>query len=99
MSTQHPMSSQADLAEQAQKRTTVPAAHPHDHDHDHDHEHEHEHGHDHDEHGHDHDHHDHDHAFERPELLRIVLVGVSAAVVWLRLWEPFAAVSVIGVVG
>jgi heavy metal translocating P-type ATPase len=90
MSTQHPMSSQADLAEQAQKRTTVPAAHPHEHDHDHD---EDGHGHDH------HDHDDHDHAFEWPELLRIVLVGVSAAWVWLRLWEPFPAVSVIGVVG
>jgi len=78
------MSSQADLAEQAQKRTTVPAAHPHEHDHDHDED------------GHDHD---HDHAFEWPELLRILLVGISSAVVWLRLWEPFAPVSVIGVVG
>lgn len=85
MNAQHPISPQADLVEQAQKRTIVPAAHPHDHNHDED--------------GHDHDHHDHDHAFEWPELLRIVLVGVSSAVVWLRLWEPFAAVSVIGVVG
>jgi heavy metal translocating P-type ATPase len=82
MNTPHPIFSQADLAEQAQQRTTVPAAHRHEHDHDHDH-----------------DHHDHDHAFEWPELLRILLVGVSAAVVWLRFWEPFAAVSVIGVVG
>jgi heavy metal translocating P-type ATPase len=90
MNAQHPMSPQADLVDQAQKRTIVPAAHPHDHDHDHN-----EDGHDHDH----HDHHDHDHAFEWPELVRILLVGVSAAVVWLRLWEPFAAVSVIGVVG
>jgi heavy metal translocating P-type ATPase len=80
MNTQHPISSQANLAEQPLERTTVPAAHPHDHDHDHDHN-------------------DHDHAFEWPELLRIVLVGVSAALVWLRLWEPFPAVGVIGVVG
>lgn len=87
MSTRHPMSPQADLVDQAQNRTTVPAAHPHEHDHDHDAD------------DHEHDHHDHDHAFEWPELLRILLVGVSAAVVWLRLWEPFAAVSVIGVVG
>src|SRR4051794_36615345 len=81
------MSSRADLAEQAQKRTTVSAAYPHEHDRDHDED------------GQDHDHHDHDHAFEWPELLRIVLIGVSAAVVWLRLWEPFAAVSVMGIVG
>lgn len=93
MNTPHPISSQVDLAEQAQQRSTVPAAHSHAHDHDHDH--------DRDAAGHDHDHHDHDHdhAFEWPELLRIVLVGVSSAVVWLQLWEPFAAVSVIGVVG
>ena len=33
------------------------------------------------------------------ELLRIGLVAVAAAAVWLRVWEPFARVSVIGVAG
>jgi Cd2+/Zn2+-exporting ATPase/Cu+-exporting ATPase len=32
-------------------------------------------------------------------MLRIVFVGIAAALVWLRLWEPFAFVSVIGVAG
>ena len=52
--------------------------------------------------GHTHDHGDddhHEHAFESLEMVRIVLVGLSAAAVWLRLWEPVAAFSVIGVAG
>lgn len=32
-------------------------------------------------------------------VVRIVVVALSAAAVWLRLWEPMSAVSVIGVVG
>jgi len=60
-----------------------------------------------DEHGQDHhgddpdhaDHHDHEHPFEWQEMLRIALVGAAAAAVWWRVWEPFTAVSVIGVVG
>ena len=63
-------------------------AHAHGHDHDHDHDHDHEHG-----------EHDHSHAFEWPEMLRIALVAIAAACVWLRVWEPFPAVSVIGVIG
>ena len=31
--------------------------------------------------------------------VRIVLVGLGAAAVWLHLWEPFAHVSLIGAVG
>ena len=33
------------------------------------------------------------------ELARIGLVAVAAAAVWFRVWEPFARVSVIGLVG
>jgi Cd2+/Zn2+-exporting ATPase/Cu+-exporting ATPase len=61
------------------------------------HAHQHDHGH-----GHDHDHghgHDHDHPFEWPEGVRIALVGLAAAAVWFRLWEPLASVSVIGAAG
>src|SRR5580693_3779960 len=42
---------------------------------------------------------DHDHSFEWPEALRIGLVAIAAAVVWFRVWEPFPAISIIGVVG
>lgn len=52
-------------------------------------------GHDH----HDHDHHDHDHPFDWQEGLRIALVAVAAAAVWFGWWEPYPAVSVIGVSG
>src|SRR5690349_11689216 len=94
MSSQPQAAPSADLADQAQRRTTAPAAlhehSTHDHSHDHDHDHHHD---------DDHDHHDHDHAFEWPEMLRIALVAVAAVCVWLRLWEPFAAISVIGVIG
>src|ERR1700686_1869062 len=51
---------------------------------------------------HDHEAHDdegHDHALEWPEMLRIGFVAAAAAAVWWRLWEPFQAVSVIGVTG
>ena len=50
----------------------------------------------------DHDHedgHEHEHAFDWHEAARIGFVAVAAAAVWFRLWEPFAAVSVLGVVG
>src|SRR5699024_4288578 len=53
-----------------------------------------------DHHHEDHEHsHDHDHPFEWPEGLRIALVALAAVAVWFHLWEPFAAVSVIGVIG
>jgi heavy metal translocating P-type ATPase len=85
--------SSSDLAEQALSRTTVPAAHGHaanvrdrEHDHDHDHDHDDDHG-------------DHEHAFEWQEMLRIAFVAVAAASVWWRLWEPFPAISLIGVLG
>src|SRR5882672_3280824 len=47
------------------------------------------------------DEHDHDHApaFAWPEVARISLVALAAAAVWWRVWEPFAAVSVLGVLG
>jgi heavy metal translocating P-type ATPase len=97
MNTQHTQGSSPDLAEQALRRTTVPAARGHDanvHDHARDHEHGHpEHHDDHDEHD------DHEHAFEWPEVLRIAVVAVAAAAVWWRLWEPFSAISLIGVLG
>ncbi len=64
------------LAQQAQTRTSVPAA---------------------DE-AHDPDR-DHEHAFEWPAAMRIALVALAAAAVWFRLWEPFASISLIGVLG
>lgn len=66
-------------------RLIAPAAEAHHHD-------------DHDHHEHEHDH-DHDHPFEWLEALRIALVAIAAAAVWFRIWEPFSAVSIIGVVG
>ncbi|HEV7445113.1 MAG TPA: cation-translocating P-type ATPase [Steroidobacteraceae bacterium] len=94
MNTQHTQGSSPDLAEQALRRTTVPAARGHDanvHDHARDHEHGHPEHHD--------DQDDHEHAFEWPEVLRIAVVAVAAAAVWWRLWEPFSAISLIGVLG
>jgi heavy metal translocating P-type ATPase len=41
----------------------------------------------------------HEHELEWPEMLRIAVVAVAAAAVWWRLWEPFPALSLIGVVG
>src|ERR1700761_4314063 len=46
-----------------------------------------------------HDHEAHDHGFELQEGIRIALVAVAAALVWFRVWEPFARVSVIGIAG
>ena len=93
MNAQHDHQAAPDLAEQAARRTAVPAAHEHaqtegrgGHHPDHDDDHEH------------HDH-DHDHAFEWPEMLRIALVAVASACVGWHVWEPFGAVSVIGVIG
>src|SRR5580700_4736112 len=47
----------------------------------------------------DHEHDDHEHALEWAEIVRIVLVALAAAAVWLRLWEPLSGISVIGVAG
>jgi heavy metal translocating P-type ATPase len=41
----------------------------------------------------------HEHALEWQDVLRIGLVGLAAAAVWLQVWEPFAGISVIGVAG
>ena len=46
-----------------------------------------------------HDHEAHDHGFELQDVIRIALVAVAAALVWFRVWEPFAHLSVIGIVG
>ncbi len=40
-----------------------------------------------------------DHAFDWVEASRIALVAAAAAIVWFRVWEPYPAVSVIGVAG
>jgi heavy metal translocating P-type ATPase len=49
-----------------------------------------------------HDHHndddEHEHPFDWIEASRIALVAASAAAVWFRVWEPFRAVSLIGIV-
>jgi heavy metal translocating P-type ATPase len=92
MNAQHDHAAAPDLAEQAARRTAVPAAHGHPHSHeadDHHHDHEAEH----------HDGHDHDHAFEWAEMLRIALVALAAACVGWHVWEPFTGVSLIGVIG
>jgi heavy metal translocating P-type ATPase len=39
-----------------------------------------------------------DHHLEWPALARIVLVAIACGAVWFRVWEPFAQVSVIGLV-
>jgi heavy metal translocating P-type ATPase len=60
------------------------------------------HDHDEPEHGeYDRDGHDHEHteALEWRELARIALVGIAAAAVWFRVWEPFPRVSVVGSIG
>jgi Cd2+/Zn2+-exporting ATPase/Cu+-exporting ATPase len=46
-----------------------------------------------------HDHEDHEHGFKLQDGIRIALVAVAAAVVWFRVWEPFAHVSIIGIAG
>ena len=40
---------------------------------------------------------DHEHPFEWMELVRIAFVALAAAAVWLRVWEPFPHISVIGI--
>jgi heavy metal translocating P-type ATPase len=40
----------------------------------------------------------HEHALESADLVRIAFVALAAAVVWFRIWEPFARISVIGIV-
>jgi P-type Cu+ transporter len=71
----------------AEVRTIAPdASDRHDHEHHHEDD-DHEHG------------HDHDHSFEWMEALRITLVALAAAAVWFRVWEPFPAVSLIGIAG
>jgi len=52
---------------------------------------------DHERDGHEHD--DHEHAFEWPETVRIAQVGLAAATVWFRLWEPVSSFSVVGIAG
>ncbi len=50
-------------------------------------------------HGHSHDHddtHSHEHPFSWIEISRILLVGIAAAAVWFRWWEPFPKFSLIG---
>jgi heavy metal translocating P-type ATPase len=41
----------------------------------------------------------HDHGFELPDGIRIIFVAVAAVLVWFRVWESFAHVSIIGIVG
>jgi heavy metal translocating P-type ATPase len=43
--------------------------------------------------------HDHDYSVEWPDAIRIGIVALAAAAVWFRLWEPYAPISVIGVLG
>ena len=81
------------LAGDAANRAIAPEVAAHGHGHGHDHGHDHHHDHDHE------DGHDHDHLFEWPEAIRIGLVALAAALVWFRVWEPLAAISVIGVAG
>jgi cation transport ATPase len=80
------------LAEQENARATAPVvldqrdgSEHHDHGHDHDDEHE--------------EGHDHSHGFDWAEAARIAFVALAAVAVWFKLWEPFSAVSVLGVVG
>ena len=46
-----------------------------------------------------HEHEAHNHGFEWQDGIRIVLVAVAAALVWFRVWEPFAHVSIVGIAG
>ena len=46
-----------------------------------------------------HDDHEFVHAFDWIEASRIALVAAAAVAVWFRAWEPFPAVSVIGIAG
>jgi heavy metal translocating P-type ATPase len=40
---------------------------------------------------------EHEHGFEWVEIIRIAFVGLAAAAVWFRFWEPFPHISVIGI--
>jgi heavy metal translocating P-type ATPase len=40
---------------------------------------------------------EHEHGFEWAEIIRVAFVGLAAAAVWFRLWEPFSHISVIGI--
>ncbi|HEX6544268.1 MAG TPA: cation-translocating P-type ATPase [Ktedonobacterales bacterium] len=42
---------------------------------------------------------EHAQALTWPEALRIVVVALAAAAVWFHVWEPFGAISVIGIAG
>ena len=84
MARQH--SNASTLAEQADARTTAPGALPR----------QAEHGHEHD--GHE-DAHEHSHGFDALEAARITFVALSATAVWFKLWEPFSAMSIIGIAG
>jgi cation transport ATPase len=86
MSQQPDHSSALNLEEQAVKGTIVPAAHGASREGG---------GDEHDDHEHD----DHEHVFEWTEMVRIVLVGVAAAAVWFRVWEPVSTFSIVGVAG
>jgi heavy metal translocating P-type ATPase len=53
-------------------------------------------------HDHDDDHEDgqdHNHGFDRLEAARIGFAALAAVAVWFKLWEPFPAVSMIGIAG
>jgi Cd2+/Zn2+-exporting ATPase/Cu+-exporting ATPase len=91
MSQQHDHSPALDLEDQALNRTIVPGPHRasperggDEHD---DHEHD------------DHEHDDHEHVFEWSEMLRIAFVGLAAALVWFRVWQPVSTFSILGVAG
>ncbi|HEX4596368.1 MAG TPA: HAD-IC family P-type ATPase, partial [Burkholderiaceae bacterium] len=45
------------------------------------------------------DHGQHEHGLEWTDVVRIVLVALAAAAVWIRLWEPLTAASIIGISG
>ncbi|MGA2223649.1 MAG: hypothetical protein ABSH41_04305, partial [Syntrophobacteraceae bacterium] len=85
MSLRHDRSPSPGLADLTSIRMAAPAVLGHTHSQAHDHG--------------DDDHHDHEHDLMWPEVVRIVLVALTAAAVWFRLWEPIPAVSLIGVVG
>lgn len=44
-------------------------------------------------------HHHHAQSFEWLEVVRIAVVAIAATAVWFRFWEPFSAVSIIGIAG
>lgn len=43
------------------------------------------------------EHAEHNHGPEKIELVRIAFVGLAAAAVWFRVWEPFPQISVVGI--